>query len=48
MEDVMGGECGTYGAKYYKVLAERSGGKRPNTISNLRWEDKIIVHLKEK
>jgi len=48
MEDVMGRAYGTYGRQDSRVLAERSGRKRPNTRPNLRWDDKIRVHLNEK
>jgi hypothetical protein len=34
--------------KYYRLLAGRSGRKRPNKRPNLRWDYKIIVHLNEK
>jgi hypothetical protein len=48
MEDVMSRACGTYGRQDSRVLVGRPGGKGSNTRPNLRWDDKIIVHLNEK
>jgi len=31
----------------YKVLVRKPGGKRPLEISRRRWEDNIIIYLRE-
>jgi hypothetical protein len=45
----VGGACGTYGRgeKVYKVLAGKPEGKRPLGRPRPRWEDGIIMDLRE-
>jgi hypothetical protein len=45
----MGGACSTYGGRrvVYRVLVERSEGKRPLERPKHRWDDNIKMDLQE-
>jgi hypothetical protein len=45
----MGGACSTYGESRgaYRVLLERSEGKRPLERPRCRWEDNIKMYVQE-
>jgi len=45
----MGGTCGTYGESRgaYRVLVERSEGKRPLGRPRYRWKDNIKMYVQE-
>ena len=43
----MGGACGAYGGRVYRVLVGKPEGKRPLGRPKRRWEDNIKMELQE-
>jgi len=46
---MFGGACGSYGERsgVYRVLVEKSEGKRPHGRPRHRWEDNIKMDLQK-